>query len=216
MDKIRGYLIGLVVVSFATGAIAICEPAIVGQPNHIPRQNAGVQSSAHAAEAEFMHAIEAVTYVDKIPATTAQTFNAWNLHVCTQQASDSCDFRHASDIARLYGHPTVYGIPFDELTFCMCNREFVRCNQVCQAQYEKAMLHWPPLDADWKTLTSSGPTLCIGNCNSEAIINHQYIANSTNKPPNLERDANLVFCYSRNCQGEFQKEMAEFQRKNNE
>ncbi|EAT87289.1 hypothetical protein SNOG_04898 [Parastagonospora nodorum SN15] len=159
MDKIRGYLIGLVVVSFATGAIAICEPAIVGQPNHIPRQNAGVQSSAHAAEAEFMHAIEAVTYVDKIPATTAQTFNAWNLHVCTQQA--------------------IYGIPFDEFTFCMCNREFVRCNQVCQAQYEKAMLHWPPLDADWKTLTSSGPTLCIGNCNSEAIINHQYIANST-------------------------------------
>jgi hypothetical protein len=84
------------------------------------------------------------------------------------------------------------------------------------------MLHWPPPDADWKTLTSSGLTLCIGNCNSEAIIDHQYIANSTNKPPNLERDANLAFCYqkvsgcSHDCQGDFQKEMAEFQRKNNE
>jgi hypothetical protein len=185
-----------------------------------------------------MQALGAATFVDKGVPTTAQTYNAWNLHVCTQQVGASvecmryssinadftqqCDFTHAADIARLYGHPTVHGIAFDEVTFSMCNRGYVICNQRCQAQYDKDMLDWPRPETNWPILTSSELTLCIGTCNSEAVIDHQYIANATHKPPNLSRDANLAFCYqkisacSQNCQVGLNKEIKDFQKDHNQ
>jgi hypothetical protein len=160
-----------------------------------------------------MQALEENTFVGKHMPTQEETFNAWNLHLCEQ----TCDSNYTADRTKLYGHPTVAGIPFDQITFKMCNYAYIECNKVCQNQYNEDMKSWPLPETDWKTYTSSNLTICINGCNGDAATDNTLLTKFPNKITNMERDGDFAHCFRKlsgcvqKCQNYFNEEVKEFQ-----
>jgi hypothetical protein len=139
--------------------------------------------------------------------------------LCSADQDFKTVLHYSADRTKLYGHPAINTIDFDEVTFQMCNRVFVESNMQCLVAHEKYMENWPRPGTDWDTLTSANLPHCISSCNAEAGTDHELLREADHRPPNLQRDGDFAFCYkhvsdcTRKCQEDFSKEMDDFQKK---
>jgi hypothetical protein len=160
-----------------------------------------------------MAMLEAETFVEKGKPTNGEVYSSWKLHLCVQ----GCTLVSAADPVHLYGHPSISGIPFDEVTFEMCNRAFVMCNVECQKDYTKQMVDWPRAGTTWETSSSSYLSTCMSTCNAAAANDDELITLAEHAPKDMERDASFALCNQKlskctaECQKGFNDEIVEFQ-----
>jgi hypothetical protein len=160
-----------------------------------------------------MATLEAGTFTAKGSPTNNQVYSSWKLHLCVQD----CTLNKAADPVHIFGHTSVVGIPFDEITFEMCNRAFVNCNVKCQQEYTKQMIDWPPAGTTWETSTSSYLSTCLSTCNAAAANDDELITAAEHAPKDMERDASFALCNQKLsrctdvCQRGFNDESIEFQ-----